>query len=70
MVFAPGMSVQSVFAEPVFNMPGDHVVVHLLEHEVAVAGDALIRQVHHGAVAAVGVIGLGKCCLLYTSRCV
>ena len=49
-------SIQAVLAEPVFDVLGDYVVVHLLEHEVAVPGNALVRQVDHGAVAAVGIV--------------
>ena len=33
-------SVQAVFAQPAFDVRGDFIAVHFLEHEVAVAGDA------------------------------
>lgn len=54
------LSVQAVFAQPAFDVRGDFIAVHFLEHEVAVAGDADLGQIDHGAVAAVGVIMLGE----------
>jgi len=41
-------------------MVGDYIVVQFLEHEVGVAGDALVRQMDHGADAARRGISLGK----------
>ena len=45
------ISVQAVLAQPVLDVVGDLPVVQLLEHEVAVAGDADGGQVNDGGVA-------------------
>ena len=45
----------------------DLLIIHLLEHKMAVSGNALLRQIYNGAVTAVCIISLGKfkCSVFY-----
>ena len=47
---------------------GDFAVIHLLEHEVAVASDAVVRKIDHRGVAAVGIILLCEVTALVQDR--
>ena len=52
--------IQIVLFQPVDNEVGNLCVVQFLEHEMTVAGDALVRKVDDSGIPAVGIIVLRK----------
>ena len=47
-----------IFLNPGFDVVGNYIIVQILEHEVVVAGDTLVGQMDHCAVAAGSSIGI------------